>query len=519
MLPGLISVIIAFSILGSAITGVTLNNFFVASNNLQTQQALNMAEAGINYYQWHLDINATNYTDGTTNYAKNPTLGYGPYVHNYVGANGRVEGTYTLYIKPPVNNSTIVQVTSIGQVLNSSIKQTVQAQIGVPSFASYGVVSDSALWFGATETADGPVDSNQGIRMDGPSTSTVSSANSSYVPSTSLGGNGTSPEPGVWCSTTVTTPVNCNTRSKADWVYPVPTVNFNEISSSLCNMKQEAFSEDSLTAPLDNSPHVCSQTPKSLTAAYLPARKGSYSPTEGYLIQLNPDNTYNLYDVNGQNDAQSNYQTALSLTAISSNIPIPSKGVIFAEANVWVLSNPDFNGNVSIAAGRLTASNSNHYANIEIAGPLVYGTKNGSDTIGLIAQNSVIIAPYAPPPPSDSSFTFEVDAALLAENGNVWFPDVYQSYPWYCTTGWVGPNQKFLFYGSVGTRQTWTWTWLDGSNQCGNAAYYSPESSYISGILNNTTQYDYNLKYNPPPDFPLTSGYSVLSWRQILLRP
>jgi len=518
MLPGLISVIIAFSILGSAITEVTLNNFFVASNNLKTQQALNIAEAGINYYQWHLDINSTNYTDGSTNNKQNPTLGYGPYVHNYVGANGNIEGTYTLYIKPPVNNSTVVQVTSIGQALNTNITQTVQAQIGVPSFASYGVVSDSPLWFGATETADGPVESNQGIRMDGPNTSTVSSARSSYTPPTDLGGNG-SVEPGVWCSSTVTSPVNCNTRSKADWIYPVPTVNFNEVSSSLCNMKEEAFSENSSTASDNNSNKACSQTPDVLTSSYLPERSKNYNPNTGYLIELNPNNTYNLYDVNGQNDYNSSYQSALSLVSVSSDIPIPSNGVIFAEDNVWVLSNPDFNGNVSIAAGRLNASNPNDYANINIAGPLVYATKNGSNTIGLIAQNSVVIEPYAPPPPSDSSFTFEVDAALLAENGNVWFPGNYQSYPWICTTGWTGPNQKFLFYGSVATRQTWTWTWLDGGYQCGNASYYAPEDSFISGILNNTTQYDYNLKYDPPPDYPLTSGYNVLSWRQILLRP
>src|SRR6202012_6011336 len=130
--------------------------------------------------------------------------------HTYTDANGTNEGTYTLWIDPAGNGSTVVTVRSTGQAAGSNITRTVQAEIGTPSFASYAVASDSALWFGNTETADGPIDSNQGVRMDGPSDSTVSSANATYVPSTQLGGDGRTSEPGVWCSPTITAPVNCN---------------------------------------------------------------------------------------------------------------------------------------------------------------------------------------------------------------------------------------------------------------------------------------------------------------------
>lgn len=516
MIPALLAVILAFGIMATSIVEVTLSNFGITGNIVKSQQAFNVAEAGLNYYLWHLNHNATDYKDGhTTPTTPDPQLGYGPYMHTYIDGNAVNEGTYTLWVNPAGNGSSVVTVRSIGQAANTNIKRTVQAQIGSPSFASYAVASDSALWFGNTESASGPVHSNQGVRMDGPSNSTVSSANATYVPPNNLGGDGNS-HPGVWCSSSVTTPVNCNTRSKTAWSYPVPLVDFNQVSSSLCTMKKVAFTSDSSTSSLASQSNACSQTPTTRTAAYLPRRSTTYSDTRGYLVVLNTNNTYNLYNVNSENDQLTPYTSALSTQAVASNIAVPSSGVIFAEDNVWVLSNPTYHGRATIAAGRLSSTNSSTYANINIAGPIVYSTKNGSDAIGLVAQNSVVLEPYAPP--SSGSFTFEVDGALLAQSGEVWYPGDYNSNPNRCTRGWTNSNQQFLFYGSVATRQTWTWTWLDGGSQCGDAAF-DATNGYISGIENNTTQYDYNLEYAPPPSYPLTSGYNILSWREVLTHP
>jgi hypothetical protein len=223
-----------------------------------------------------------------------------------------------------------------------------------------------------------------------------------------------------------------------------------------------------------------------------------------------------LYDVNAENDELSPYTSALTLVSIGSEITPSSTGVLFAEDNVWVLSNPDFHGRLTIAAGRLTAGSSSSYANIVIAGPLVYSTKDGADAIGLIAQNSVIVAPYAPP--ASGAFTYEIDGALLAENGEVWYPGTYRVNTGRCTRGWTNANQTFYFYGSVASRQTWTWNWLDGGSQCGDASD-DPSNGYISGIENTDTSYDYNLEYAPPPSYPLTSGYNILSWREVLTQP
>ncbi len=514
--PALISLIIVIGILSMAVFEVMETNFFISGNSIDNQKAFDISEAGINYYLWHLSHNPTDYKDGqTTPTTPDPQLGYGPYVHHYVDSNAVDEGTYTLWINPQSNGSSIVTVRSIGQVNGSSAKRTIDAKIGAPSFASYAVASDSALWFGNTESADGPVQSNQGVRMDGANNSDVMSANSTYVPSSQLGGNGHTSESGVWCSSSVTTPVNCNTRDKSLWEYPVPSIDFNQVGGDLCGMKKTAFAADASTSSLATDPNACSDTPTTRTAAYLPQRSssGTYSLTKGYLIQLNTDGTYNLYNVNGETDTNTPYSSALTLQSVANNIAVPNSGVIFAEDNVWVMSNPTFHGRVTIGAGRLAQSSVN--AEMVIAGPLLYSAKDGTDAIGLVSEDSVIVAPYAPP--SAGSFNFEVDAAMIAESGNAEYPLTYRSSSHRCTRGWTNPNQTFTYYGSVATRQTWTWTWLVGG-ACGDAAF-DATNGYISGIEHNTTSYDYNLQYDPPPDFPITSTYNILSWREVLTHP
>jgi len=515
ILPSVLMFIVAAGVLAAAVLTVIMNNFFVVGNNIESQRSFNIAEAGINYYLWHLAHNGTDYKDGTGAPATpDATLGYGPYVHNYVGSDAKVQGTYTLWLKPKGAGSTIVTVRSIGQAKDSNIKRTVEAQIGATSFASYGLVADVEFWFGENEAANGPVFSNQGIRMDGPNSDTVSSANASYVPSSSYGGDG-NVHPGVWCSTTVLNP-NCNTRDKSNWIYPQPSVDFNQVSASLCTMKKTALADYGSTASIATQSNACTQTPTTRTNAYIPYNQSSFSTTRGYLVELNTGGTYNLYKVNGETDTRTPYTSALTLQSVASNISLPPSGVIFVEDNVWVRTNPTFHGRVTIASGRLASSTQT--TDINIADDVLYSAKDGSDAIGLVAEGNVIVAPYAPP--ASGSFNFEVDAAALAQSGSVKYPSKYKSYTYRCTRGWTSTSQTFTFYGSVATRQYWTWNINWGSYGCyGDAAYDSTNHNYISGIEHTTTDYDYNLLYAPPPSFPVTGGYNILGWREVLTKP
>lgn len=514
LLPAVLSVMVAGGILAAALLTIILNNFFVVGNDVTSQRAFNIAEAGVNYYMWHLSHNSTDYKDGQSTPTTPGTLGYGPYSHSYVDANATNEGSFTLWINPQGSGSTIVTITSIGQVTGSSITRTVQAQIGATSFAGYAVLADSALWFGSNETADGPIFSNQGVRMDGPNDSTVTAANATYTPPVGVGGDGSS-HPGVWCSASVTTPVNCNTRNKSSWIYPAPAIDFNQVASALCTLKKTAFASDSSTASLATLSNACSQLPGGRTAAYVPERSASANSSRGYLIQLNTNGTYDLYTVNNEKDTSTTYSNALSPSLVASGIAVPSSGVIFVEDNVWVRTNPTYHGRVTIAAGRLAT---NVTADINIADSVLYTTKNGNDAIGLVAEGNVYIAPYINQ--GASTFTSEVDGAVLAGSGNVIFPSNYKFSNSTCTRGWVNSNQKLLFYGAIAVRQTWTWSWDWGTGgSCGDNVKDPLSNHYISGFLYNTTSYDYNLLYAPPPGYPITGGYGILSWREVLTKP
>lgn len=521
LMPGVLSFIIAMTIFGAALLMVILNNFYVVGNNITSQKAMNIAEGGLNYYLWHLSHNPSDYKDGqSTPATPDPALGYGPYIHDYTDVNGKKLGTYTLWLKPKGNGSTIVTVRSIGQTVGSSITRTLEAQIGAQSFASYGVLGDTALWFGNNETANGPVYSNQGVRMDGANADIVGSANATYIPPANLGGNGSASHPGVWCDTSVTSPVNCSTRDKTNWLYPQSSIDFNQVTGSLCTMKKTAFADsgDAALMNLATQPNACSQTPTTRTASYIPQLSSSFSSTKGYLIQLHGDQ-YDLYKVNGETDTAASYATALSLTPVQTNIGIPTQGVIYTEDNVWVRTSGTagssaFDGRVNIGSGRLASSSAT--TDVHIADDVAYLNKNGTDAIGLVAEGDVIIAPYAPP--ATGNFNFEIDAAVLAQSGSVTYPEKYTSSRNRCTRGWVSSGQVFTFYGAVASRNTWTWN-IQWGGSCGDNVRDPLTGNWISGVMHTDTRYDYNLLYSPPPQFPITGGYQILTWREVLTRP
>jgi hypothetical protein len=496
----------------SSVISLTLSDAIRTNGN---QLTLNIADAGVNYYLWHLSHSAGDFKDGNSSAILN-TSGefsgfYGPFVHDYKDDNNNLVGKYTLYIKPKSSGSTVAIVRSIGETSDGKYRRTIEAEIGAPSFASYSLAGDVALWFGANESANGPVHTNVGVRMDGPSSDDVSSANSTYVPPSNLGGNGSTSRPGVWCSTSVTTPVNCNTRSKADWRFPVPAIDFNAITGDLCNLKKTAFLSDASTSGLATGASACSNVPTTRTNAYIPRESTSFNARRGYLIELNNDGTYNLSRVTNETYSYSNnasytssYTTALVRTAIANNVNLPISGVIFVEDNVWIRSNPTFNGRVTIVSGRLASAT--EQTSVVIADDLKYAQKDGTDAIGIIAENNVTIAPYAPPRPGDSvaNYPFEVNGALIAKDGRVNFPPDYISRD---TPVWAGnSSKKLVYYGSIATRQSWTWLYTSGSTP-------------VDGFQYNETNFDYNFLYAPPPNFPITSTYDILKWREIIVTP
>ena len=417
-----------------------------------------IAEAGINYYLWHLSHNVTDYCDGQP-CGTQGSAGYGPFTYDYVDAQGHKIGTYKIYVKPPSGSTGYVTITSVGSAIGGTRERTLQAAIAIPSFAQYSILTNTEIWIGQNETVDGALHSNIGVHFDGQGNDTISSAQASYKPSAQFGGNG-STQNGVWGNGTPT-----NT-----WKFPVTPVDFQSVTTDLVKLKSDAQANGAYLAPTSPS-----------------------APTTklGYYLELRSDGAIDVYRVTRE-------QCTSVTRSFVQTLSHPTNNLLYVEDNVWIRSKPGetMPGRLSIAAAYLPANGSTNKS-ITIMGDIKYAAKDGSSALGLIAQNDVKVSRQAPS-------TIEINAALLAQNGHVWYQKD--------TLGGVSCTQSvktsISVYGAIATNQYWTWTYVSGNN-----------GTTIDGYNTTVNTYDKNLRLTPPPSFPLTGSFSILNYRELLQGP
>ena len=447
----LLVIIFLYSIMMLPIINTVSLKMKVTATTVDKETALQIAEAGINYYQWHLAHFPDDFKDGTNS--------SGPYIHDFVDSDTqKTLGQFSLVVTPPSVGSTVVTIQSTGYLLsNPNLKRTITTRYGIPSLAQYSFLSNDIIWIGENETVGGQLQSNNGIRFDGTGNATISSAKSTYSCPSSQGSPCPAVKNGIWGSAPQST--------QSFWKFPVPAVDFSALTSNLANMKSLAQS----------------------SGIYL-----SSSNKSGYSLVFNSDGTVDIYkvtrlashpsgwDVNGVvHNESTDYQ---SRTLLYDNKPLPSNGIIYIEDKVWVEGT--VRGKVMVAASILPYNVSNA-PTIYIPKNIVYASKDGSDVLGLLAQDDIVVTYGA-------STNLEIDAALVAQNGSVQF--FY--YP-------SNIKNSITVYGSIMTFGQWTWTYVSGSS-----------GSVVSGYRNTASIYDGNLLYGPPPSFPLsTSGYQQLSWK------
>jgi len=446
----LLIIISVFGVIMPPIISWTITTDKLVRETTGKEQALQIAEAGINYYQWHLAHFPADYKDGTnTN---------GPYVHNYTDTDTqKILGQYSLTITPPSTGSTIVTITSTGNTSdNPSLKRTITAKYGIPSLAIYSFLSNDIIWIGSSETVNGQMQSNGGIRFDGIGNAPIASAKSTYTCSSGQGSPCPHTENGVWGS--------ASQAVKNFWQFPVPAVDFSALTSNLAALKSGAQSG----------------------GIYLPP-----SNANGYSLVFNSNGTVSVYKVTSlQNDPTGwdvegnahNENIDYNGRSPQYTVAIPSNGMIYVEDNTWVEG--VVNGRVMVTAAKLPYVSASA-PNIYIQKNLTYLDKDGTDVLGLLSQQDVVVTYGAPS-------NLEIDAALIAQNGSAQF--------FYYPDGSAEKN-NISIYGSIMTFGQWTWNWIDGGG------------NNISGYGTTSDTYDNNLLYGPPPGFPLSSsGYKQISW-------
>lgn len=444
------------------------------------EQAFQIAEAGVDYYQWHLAQYPTDYKDGTAT--------SGPYVHSFSDKDGNILGTYSLTITPPLPGSTVVKIVSIGKLASSTISRKIQKTLAIPSLARYAVVSNDNLRFGEGTEVFGPIQSNGGIRFDGVAHNLISSARTTYTdPDVSATRWGVYTTVGTDDPVPSVGPVNNRPDIfMAGRQFPVPGTDFAGLTLGLTQL--QALAQPSAGGK------EWSPSNKSGYQIVFKVTSGvtSYDIYKVTNIQSANNNCSNDVTASGQKNGPSVYQwgTWSIKTPINNNrtfignYPIPANGVIFVDDHVWVEGTIN-NARVTIAAGIIGNSDPLKNANITINENLKYTNYDGRDSIGLIAQGNVNVGML-------SADNLRIDAALVAERGRV--GRFYYNSDCTNTT-----RNSLTLYGMIATFVRYGFAYTD------NTGYA------IRNII-----YDSNLLYGPPPSFPqATSQYEVISWQQL----
>lgn len=475
----------------SGIVGWGIANSKAARLAEQRERAFQIAEAGIDYYRWHLAHNTTDFQDGRAT--------TGPYVHEFTDKDGNILGSYTLDITPPPFGTTIVTVKSTGTTSSTPpISRTIEAKFAIPSLARFAVVANGPMRFGVGTEIFGPIHANGGVRFDGLAHNVVSSSQASYDDPDHSGANEfgvhthVNPPPGSGTNDTFraqeappTDPVPARTDVfEIGRQFPLPAVDFAGLTSDLASIRAST----------------------QITGYYW-----GPSGAQGYHVVLRTNDTFELYRVNTLVDptcassGQSGWgswsiaTTTPGAQTLLGTYPFPADGLMFFEDHLWV------DGKINTARLTIGAAtfpdNPATRKSITVDYDLEYTNYDGQDVIALIAQNNINIG-------LTSSDFLRIDAALVAQNGRIGrylYSSACDPYgrPYY-------RRNTITLYGMLATNQRYGFSYTGSTFQCSDLTWRG------SGYCYRNITYDTNLLYGPPPSFPITgSQYEVISWREI----
>ncbi len=430
----LLVIIFISSLILFPIVNLVAGKMAVINSVVAKEQALQIAEAGINYYEWFLANNPGNYNNQEQDFTDSIT--------------GKIIGHFTLEITAPTENSDIVIIKSTGWTTEKpEIKRVITVHYGPNSVASYSFISDSPVWITNNEKISGKLHSNDGIRFDGETNSIVSSGKDTYTCKVDQGCSPNQVKSGIWGL--------ARDPIKQLWQYPTTNIDFNNFDTVYNSIKTDSQTNGLYLLP---------------------------SGLNGYSLVLN-GNQIEIYKVlTLQNNSPAigkdtegntrNEKTDYDSIQLFDSVNIPSNGLVFVDDKVWVEGNLD--GQLTVAA-----------PTIYIPDNLFYQDSDGSDSLGLLAEDDIVITNHAPD-------DLEINAGLIATKGAV--QRFYYS---------NDIKDNLTINGSIISNKPWAWTWLNGSNQI--------QSGYQSVSINaENSQF---LKLNPPPLFPkLSNTFVELNW-------
>lgn len=443
------------------------------------EQAVNAAEAGLEYYRWFLIHNPNIMLNGSGLVS--------PYAYNVTDPEGGTIGSATITATPNMACGVVqsIDLASEGKAdINPLFKRTLRARYMRPSVAEYSNIINANVWAGSDRVITGAYHSNGGVRMDGSSNSIVSSAVATWSCTSSFGCSPTQAQPGVFGAG----------AGSALWQYPAASFNFAGISTDFPTIRSYAQTGGILMTS---------------TRIYVDGVQqgnsfGGVGGTEqrGFRVVLRSDNTIDVYRVTSTGASQSKHPDNLG-TWVSDYHTVNNDvylgrytiqsdcSIIYSDAKVWLEG--VVGGKVTIIAADTGSFNPDILLNNNIT----YASASGGSGLTAIAEKSVII-------PLVSPNDMTIRGIFVAQNG-------YFGRNYYETNGSHGVPAQ---YNAYVTRNLLTTIGSVVSNgRIGTQ--WSCGGSFCSGYGVRTDTYDRLLAFDPPPFTPAASpDYKLVLWRE-----
>ncbi|MDO8481940.1 MAG: hypothetical protein Q7S75_02575 [bacterium] len=472
-----------FAILVGTITSYVFQQAKYGRALLAREQAVGIAEAGLEYYRWFLAHNPSIMTNGTGLVS--------PYTYTVNDPEASTIGHSTITATPQLQCGAVqwIDLTSVGTSdFSPGFPRTLQARYMKPSVAEYSYILNSNVWQGSDVI--GPYHSNGGIHMDGASNSNVTSKVSTWTCDSTYGCNPSQSKPGIWG----------NGTGSNLWSFPVSDISFTSMAINFSTLKTYAQTNGIYLSP---------------TAAYVAGvqQGSSYSSVgsddkHGYHIIFRSDGKVDVYRVTNTSGVSSihiddqsrwftDYHTITSQTLLTgSPFTIPSGcSIIYVQAKTWIEGT--VKGKITVIVADTTGVIN---PDIILQNNINYAALDGTTGLAAVAQHSVLYPLVVP----DQMSVRGIFVAQSGYYGRNLYPCLYT------------PNDKrtsLTVQGSIVSNQRPATKW--GYNSTGLGCSGGGSTSDWSGFNTRTTTYDRLLAFTPPAFTPAASvDYKLLLWRE-----
>lgn len=455
-----------FIVMLSALSGYIFVEKKVEIAKESRSKAFQMAEAGLEYYRWHLAHWPNDLKDGTN--------AAGPYVHAVTDPESGIIGYYSLDISGGTfcGKTNTVEITSTGwTTAEPNYKRVLFARYTKPTVAQYSTVTNSNVWVGSDRVISGPYHSNGGIRMDGTHNADVTSGLATWSCTSSFGCSPTVNQNGVFGAGG---PQNL-------WKFPVPTVDFNGITVDLANMKGYATSSGIYVAP-----------------------SGGY----GWRVTFKDNGTMELRKVVGttqvwgysiENGWVQERTVMSNVQNETTSVILPSCPVIFVEDNVWL--DGVVAGRVTLAAADVITAGVDR--SVILNGNITYASTSGNG-LTVVAEKDITVGLQVPD-------VMTINGVFIAQKGRFGRNHYCESD---CTStagnqGLPGSLDQYVIRTSLTTNGT-----VVSNGRVGTK--WTSGSTFISGFNNRYDNFDRALSEYPPPFTPaISDDYEFVRWSDV----